>query len=105
MLDRFLNTIYARLQQLPLAPQHLALLSQQRAAFHRTRSEAIATYNGRNKRLARYAEIQHLRQEGYNISQIAHQLGCPWERVRKYYEATSFPERRQRRPGRSILNP
>jgi transposase len=105
MLDRFLSKIYPRLQQLPLAPQHLALLRQQRAAFRRTRSEQIATQNSREKRLAKYAEIQHLRQAGYNISQIANQLGHHWETVRKYYEATSFPERKQRRPGPSILDP
>lgn len=105
MLDRFFSTIYLRVQQLPLAPQHLALLSQQRVAFRRTRSEQIATQNSRDKRLAKYAEIQHLRQEGYNISQIADQLGHHWETVRKYYEATSFPERKQRRPGHSILDP
>lgn len=105
MLDRFLSTIYPGLQQLPLAPQHLALLSQQRAAFRRTRSEDIATQTSREKRLAKYAEIQQLRQAGYNISQIADQLGHHWETVRKYYEATSFPERKQRRPGPSILDP
>lgn len=105
MLDRFLSTIYPRVQQLPLAPQHLAVLSQQRAAFRRTRSEQSATHNSRNKRLAKYAEIQHLRQAGYNISQIADQLGHHWETVRKYYEATSFPERKQRQPGHSRLDP
>jgi hypothetical protein len=52
MLDRFFSTIYLRVQQLPLAPQHLALLSQQRVAFRRTRSEQIATQNSRDKRLA-----------------------------------------------------
>jgi transposase len=105
VLDRYLSTIYPHLQQLPLAPQHLALLSQQRAAFRRTRSEHLATQNNREKRLAKYAEIQHLRQAGYTISQIANLLGHHWETVRKYYEATSFPERKQRRPGPSILDP
>jgi transposase len=62
MLDRFLSTIYPRLQQLPFAPQHLDLLSQQRAAFRRTQSEQIATQTSREKRLAKYAEIQQLRQ-------------------------------------------
>lgn len=105
MLDRFLSTIYPRLQQLLFAPQHLDLLSQQRAAFRRTQSEKIATQTSREKRLAKYAEIQQLRQAGYNISQIADQLGHHWETVRKYYDATSFPERKQRRPGHSILDP
>jgi transposase len=105
MLDRFLSTIYPRLQQLPLAPQHLALLSQQRAAFRRTRSEQIATQTSREKRLEKYAQIQELRQAGYNISQIADQVGHHWETVRKYYDTTSFPERKQRRPGHSILDP
>lgn len=50
-------------------------------------------------------KIQSLRQAGYTISQIADHLGHHWETVRKYYEAPSFPERKQRRPGRSILDP
>lgn len=105
MLDRFFSTIYSRLQQLPLAPHHRALLSQQRAAFLRTQSEHSATQISREKRLAKYAEIQRLRQAGYTISQIANQLGHHWETIRKYYEAITFPERKQCRPGSSILDP
>ncbi len=105
MLDRFLSGIYPRLQQLPFTPEHLALLSQQRTAFRRTRSEQIASQTSRGKRIAKYEEIQQLRQAGYNISQIATLLGHHWETVRKYFEATRFPERKQRRPGRSKLDP
>jgi transposase len=105
MLDRFLSTIYPRLQQLPFSPEHLTLLSQQRTAFRRTQSEQIAAQTSREKRIAKYEEIQQLRQAGYNISQIAALLGHHWETVRKYFEATSFPERKRRRPGRSRLDP
>lgn len=90
MLDRFLSTIYPRLQQLPFAPQHLDVPTQQRAAFRRTRSEHSTTQTSCEKRLAKYAEIQHLRQAGYNISQLADQLGHHWETVRKYYPKGLF---------------
>jgi transposase len=105
MLDRFLSTIYSRLQQLPFNPEHLTLLSQQRSAFRRTRSEQIAAQTSRGKRVIKYEEIQQLRKAGYNISQIAALLGHHWETVRKYFESTSFPERKRRRPGRSKLDP
>jgi transposase len=102
MPDRFLST---SLQQLPFSSEHLTLLSQQRTAFRRTQSEQIAAQTSRDKRIAKYEEIQDLRQAGYNISQIAALLGHHWETVRKYFEATSFPERKRRRPGRSKLDP
>ena len=105
MLDRYLMTIYERLQQLPFAPQHLLLLSQQRTVFLRTRSDYIATQTSRDKRWVLYETIQQLRQEGYNITQIAVRLGHHRETVRKYYTATHFPERKQRGPEDSLLDP
>jgi transposase len=105
MLDRFLGTLYPPLQHLPFSPEHLTLLSQQRPAFRRTRSAQIAAQTRRDKRIAKYEEIQHLRQAGYTIWQIAALLGHHWETVRKYLEATGLPERKQRRPGGSKLAP
>jgi hypothetical protein len=64
----------------------------------------IAAQTSRDKRIAKYEEVQGLRQAGYNISQIAALLGHHWETVRKSFEATSFPERKRRRPGRSKLD-
>jgi hypothetical protein len=54
--------------------------------------------------MAKYEEIQHLRQAGYTISQIAALLGHHWETVRQCFEATSFPEHKRRRPRRSKLD-
>jgi transposase len=105
MLDRCVSSFYARLQQLPIAADYAALLNQQRSSFRRTRSEQQVSQTSREQRIAKYEHIQQLRQAGYNISQIAQLLGHHWETVRKYYEATHFPERKQRRPGRSILDP
>ena len=96
MLDRFLSAIYPRLRQLSFSPEQVTLLSQQRNAFRRTQSEQIAAQTSRDKRIAQYEQIQHLRQAGYNISQIAALLGHQWETVRKYFEATSFPEHKGR---------
>ena len=104
MLDRFVSALYPSLQQLPLCPEHATLLGQQRPAFRRTQSEQLATQRSREQRIAKYEQIRQLRQEGYTIAQIATKLGHHWETIRKYYESTSFPERKRRRPGRSILD-
>lgn len=105
MVERFLSSIIARLQQLPLSDEAATCLRQKRRAFRRTRSEGQASLNSRDKRLARYQRIRQMRQDGYNIAQIAQILGHHRETVRKYYYATSFPERKRRQAPNSILNP
>lgn len=97
-------TIHEQLRQLPFSPQHLSLLSRQRTVFLRTRSDYIATQIARDKRRALHKTIQQLRSAGYNITQIAVRLGRHRETVRKYYTATYFPERKQRRSEDSLLD-
>lgn len=105
MLERFLPTIYPRLTPVPITPEQALLFPSQRTVFPRTRSEATQSQISRARRLERYEIIQQLRQEGHTIAQIARALGLHRETVRKNYYATSFPERRQRQPGVSILDP
>lgn len=105
MLERFLPTIYPRLTPVPLTPEQVLLFPSQRTVFPRTRSETTQSQISRARRVERYETIQQLRREGHNIAQIARALGLHRETVRKNYYATSFPERRQRQPGASILDP
>jgi transposase len=105
MLERFLATIHPRLTPVPITPEQAHLFPSQRTIFPRTRSETTQSQISRARRVERYETIQQLRREGHNISQIAHTLGLHRETVRKNYYATRFPERRQRQPGNSILDP
>jgi len=105
MVERFLNSIIARLQQMPISDEIAGYLHQKRHAFRRTRSEQHISQSSRDKRLARYQRVRQMRQDGYNIAQIAQILGHHRETVRKYYYATSFPERKRRQAPNSILNP
>jgi len=105
MVDRMLGTIYSRLQHLPLSAEHVDFLQPKRRAFRRTRSEQRRSQASRERRLARYEQIQRLRQEGYNIAQIVRLLNLHPKTVRTNFHATRFPERRPRQPKPSILDP
>jgi transposase len=105
MAERFLATIYARLEPVPIPSEHAHLFPTQRQVFPRTRSEKVQSRTSRQRRMERYETIQQLRREGCTILQIAHDLGLHRETVRKNYYATSFPERKRRKPGNSILDP
>ncbi len=105
MLERYLTSIYADLQRLPVAADFQTLLNQQRSAFIRTHSERRASVEKRNERLAFYEQIQALRQQGWNLAQLAQELACHPATIRKYYYATTFPERKPHRLGKSILDP
>jgi transposase len=52
-----------------------------------------------------YEKIQTMREEGWNISQLASELGHHRETIRKYFYASSFPERQAHKLGGSILDP
>ncbi len=105
MLERYLTSIYADLQRLPVAADLQTLLDHQRAAFVRTYSERQTSVEKRNERLALYEQIQALRQQGWNIAQLAQELACHPATIRKYYYATTFPDRKPHRHGKSILDP
>lgn len=105
MLERYLTSIYADLQRLPVAAEFQILLNQQRSAFVRTNSDRQASTEKRNERLALYEQIQALRHQGWNIAQLAQELACHPATIRKYYYATTFPDRKPHRLGKSILDP
>jgi transposase len=105
MAERFLGTIHQQLQTLPMLTECAETLKQRRTAFPRSRAEQARSQASRNQRIAQYEQVQQWRQEGYNILQIAQMLGGRWETARNYFYATSFPERNQRPPVSSILDP
>jgi transposase len=105
MLERFLTTIYSRLEPVPIASGQAYLFPSQRNVFPRTNADQARSQTSRERRMMRYETIRQLRCEGYNISQIVRALGLHREPVRKNYYATTFPERKRRKPGYSILDP
>jgi transposase len=105
MTERYLTDNYAELGSLPVGEAYQALLDQQRPAFIRTNGEMIASNQKRDERLAFYHQVQQMRQAGWNIGQLARELGRHPATIRKYYYATTFPERKPHRRGRSILDP
>ncbi len=107
MLERFLSPLHSHLKELPqlVGAHHGEPLAVGRGRFLRAHSDEEASQASRKRRMARYAQVQRLRQEGLSIRQIANRLGLHRSTVRTYYYAENFPERSQRRPARSILDP
>jgi transposase len=105
MLERWLATIHRRLPPLEIPAGQAHLFPVQRHPFRRTQHERMVSHADRERRLARYHLIQQLRREGRSILSIASQLRLHWETVRKYYNATEFPERKDRPLRPSILHP
>jgi transposase len=105
MTERFLGTIHAQLRTLPMSDECAQALKQQRTAFRRTRTAQALSEASRDQRVAHYEQVQQWRREGYNISQIARRLDWKWETARNYFYAPQFPERKQLRARRSILDP
>ena len=105
MLERYLTVSMPTLKQLPVSEIYQGYLDQQRTAFIRTRSERMVSRQKRQERIVLYETVQHMRQEGWNISQLARKLQRSPTTIRKYYYATAFPERGTRRPTKSMLDP
>jgi transposase len=110
MLERYLSRIYGSLKQLPRTEREVvegeATSSQpSRTPFPRTKDEMKISNASRDRRLELYETIQCLKQEGKKIKPIAEQLNLHRETVRKFYYAAAFPERSQRKPAASILDP
>lgn len=104
MLERYLALCASHLQHLPVSESYKTYLDQQRPAFIRTKGEIIASNKKRDERLAFYQQVQQMRQEGWNISQLTQELGRHPATIRKYFYATTFPERSPRRSANSILD-
>lgn len=105
MMERYLATRLTVLQQLPISETYQVYLDQQRPAFLRTNGEIIASNKQRDERVAFYQQVQQMRQEGWNISQLTRELQRHPATIRKYYYATTFPERSARRSAKSMLDP
>lgn len=107
MLERFVSRIYSTLKRLPVVAGsgNETKPGSERGAFPRTRGEELASQASHSRRLARYEEIQRLRQEGKSIRKIAATLKLHRATVRTFYYADEFPERSQRRRQPSILDP
>lgn len=105
MLERYLTAVYSDLKRLPMSDDFQQSLDQQRPPFVRSRQERHRARQKRDERLALYEQIQQLRHAGWNIARLTHELACNPATIRKYYYATSFPERKPRRLGKSILDP
>jgi transposase len=105
MLERYLTSIYAQLQTLPISEAYQQVLAQQRPAFRRTKTEQMASMRSREGRLALYEQIQQLRQSGASLAQITACLDSHPITITKYFYASSFPERKPRKPSKSILDP
>jgi len=105
MLERYLGAQTPTLKQLPISEAYQLYLDQQRPAFVRTNSEIVASNQKREERIVFYEQVQQMRHEGWNISQLALQLQRHPATIRKYFYATTFPERGTHRPGKSMLDP
>jgi transposase len=105
MVDRLVSVIFARLQQLPVAPEHAAVLRPKHRTFRRTHAELAHSEASRQRRVAQYEQIQRLRRDGFNMAQIVRLLNLHPKTVRTNFHATSFPERKQRPAKRSMLDP
>lgn len=77
----------------PTAPPTMMTKAQQQMAHTRA------------KRLAEYEQAHSLRRQGWTIKAISTHLGRHHRTVKKYLEASTFPERPRRRRPPSILGP
>ncbi len=105
MVERYLATYISILKQLPISEPYQRYLDQQRPAFVRTNGEIIASNQKREERIVFYEQVQQMRREGWNISQLAQQLQRHPATIRKYFNASTFPERGIHRAKKSILEP
>lgn len=69
-----------------------------------TKAQQQITHN-RAKRVAEYEQAHALRQQGWTMKAISTHMGRHHRTVRKYLEASTFPERPPRRRPPSILDP
>jgi transposase len=109
MLERLFTRMTGSLRHLPeraaQSPAPDGAATTRVVSFWRTHGEAASSQARRQQRLQRYTEVQRLRQAGHNILQITRLLGLAAGTVRKYFYAISFPERAQRAPRASMLDP
>jgi transposase len=109
-LERMLNRLHADLAHLP-EPRTagVAPTPPPRTVVRPLRlpsiSEQVARQASRDRRTARYQQVQALYQQGVPLLRIATRLGMGRATVRKFTTATVFPERAIQRRQSSIIDP
>lgn len=109
-LERLLNRLHSTLVQLPLAslteqasyPQTTTDVSPLRLP---SAQDQIARRAARSRRVARYEEVQTLREQGVPLLQIATRLGLARATVRRLAQAAVFGERAPLTPQPRRLDP
>ena len=108
-LERMLNRLHADLAQLPEPTRDGSAPSPPPTSVRPLRlpslREQAARQAARDRRVARYQQVQTLSQQGVSMVQIAARLGMGRATVRKFVEAAVFPERAVQRRQPSILDP
>jgi transposase len=109
-LERMLGRLHAELAQLP-EPPHVGSSSTPptsplvRALRLPSRREQAVRQAARDRRVARYQQVQTLYQQGVPLLQIASRLRMSRATVRKFATAAVFPERAYKRRQPSLLDP
>ena len=108
-LERMLGRLHADLAQLPQPTIDDSAPTAPPRSVRPLRlpslGEQAARQAARERREARYQQIQALYQQGVPMLQIATQLGMGRATVRKFVAAAAFPERAVQRRQSSILDP
>jgi transposase len=101
-LERLLTRLHEELTVLPAASNELLAA---RPRQKRTRAEVAASTASRLRRLARYEQVVDLSRQGASIIGISRTLHISRQTVRKYVQATAFPEQARSRRTKSRLDP
>ncbi len=104
-LERMLNRLHADLAQLPHPNIDDSVPTVVRPLRLPSSREQAARQAARDRRAARYEQVQVLHRQGISMLQIATRLGMGRATVRKFVSAKAFPERAAQRRQASILDP
>jgi transposase len=104
MLERYLPSVYARLQRLPKQATDTLDWGRTRA-FPRTKAEELIRSESREQRLGVYQEVKKLRSQGWGIATIARELHINRKTARTYALADEFPELARQTARASLLDP
>lgn len=109
-LERMLNRLHADLSHLPHPSIDDSVPTAQLPTVVRplrlpSPREQAARQAARDRRAARYEQVQTLHQQGISMLQIATRLGIGRATVRTFVSAKAFPERAAQRRQPSILDP
>jgi transposase len=104
-LERMLNRLHADLAHLPHPNSDDSVPTVVHPLRLPSPREQAARQAARDRRAARYEQVQTLHQQGISMLQIATRLGLGRATVRKFVSAKAFPERAALRRQSSILDP